>query len=86
MNQFLEDFDDNELRDFFLGNTEEVPRVCCWCKKEIHAELEKSFVTLGSPNQGEVSFHGACFDALGRELKKKSASLGRSRTKPAKRK
>ena len=86
MNQFLEDFDDNELRDFFLGQPRELPPVCAMCHKPIHVGRDSPCIALESPNEGKLSFHGACFDDLAKSLKKKAVAPGRSRTGPASRK
>ena len=64
MNQFLEDFDDNELRDFFLGQPQEVPRICCRCREAIHEGPEHTRITLVNKTNKKLHFHEACFEEL----------------------
>ena len=64
MNQFLEDFDDHELRDFFLGQREEAPPlICCRCGKTIQEGPSHPIITL--TNRGsKLDFHATCFEDL----------------------
>ena len=64
MNQFLEDFDDNELRDYFLGQPKESPLICCRCGKAIPECPDHTRITLTNKANGRLHFHEACFEDL----------------------
>ena len=71
MDPLLEEFDDDELRTFFLGNEKEPVYVCSICKKEIvsggHALPPR--ITITNRSNESIHMHEKCFEELFRELK-----------------
>ena len=71
MDQFLEDFDDDEIRTFFLGNEQKPVYVCVRCKQEIvtGGPDRLSRITITNRSNESIHLHEKCFDELFRELK-----------------
>lgn len=71
MDPFLESFDNDELRTFFLGNEQKPVYVCLRCKEEIvSGGLDSpTRITITNRSNERIHLHEECFEQLFRELK-----------------
>lgn len=72
MDPFLEGFDDEEIRTFFLGNQPEPSYVCSRCNKEIQSSGpdRPTRITITNRSNERIHLHEECFEELFREIKK----------------
>lgn len=71
MDPFLEGFDDDELRTFFLGNGKKPEYICSRCKEKIVSggpDIPPR-ITITNRSNEAIHMHEECFEELFRVLK-----------------